>query len=74
MPGARDGVTTIEIEIALAVARIDPNTFTAFSDDRHLLVSRELIPLFERGNLFRTGYRCHRTYSPQRTQRRTDNI
>ena len=48
---SRDCMPTIEIKIALAFVRIEPDTFAAFSDDRHLLVSRELELLFERDNL-----------------------
>src|ERR1041384_5051977 len=47
MTCARYSVATIEIEITLAVARKNPDTFAALRDDRHLFVSRELILLFE---------------------------
>ena len=45
---ARSGnsVTTVKIEIALAFARIDPDSFTAFSGNGHFLVRSQLILIF----------------------------
>ncbi len=42
-----DRVASIEIKVAIAIARVDPNALTALCDDRHFLVSRELVSLFE---------------------------
>jgi hypothetical protein len=42
MARARDGVTAVEIEILVAVARVDPDTLATFGDKRHLLVRGEL--------------------------------
>ena len=40
------GVTAVEIEILIAVARVDPYSFAAFCGDRHFLVSGELELMF----------------------------
>src|SRR6185503_5119431 len=48
MPGARDRVSTVKIEILVALARIDPNTLAMFCGDRHLLVRSELKLVFVR--------------------------
>jgi hypothetical protein len=45
MTGPRDRMPAVEIQISLAIARVDPDALTTFCDDRHLLVSRELITL-----------------------------
>src|SRR5829696_7590408 len=46
MSGAGDSMTAVEIEIPLAVARVDPDPITAFSRDGHLFVSGELKLIF----------------------------
>ena len=48
MASAGDGVTTVEIEILIAVARVDPDALAAFCGDRHFLVSRELELILDR--------------------------
>src|ERR1051325_354231 len=63
MARARDRVSTVKVKIPLAVARVDPDTFAALSDDWHFFVSRELILLLEFGNVLQTS---QHTFSPQR--------
>ena len=46
MARARDRVTAVEIEILIAVARVDPDALATFSGDRHLLVRSELKLVF----------------------------
>ena len=70
MPCSRDRVPAIKIEVALAIARIDPNAFAAFGYDGHLLVRSELKLLFEVCDFFKA---CHHEFSPQRTQSRSNN-
>ena len=59
MTSSRHRVPAIEIEIALAITRIDPHPFAALSDDRHLLVGRKLELLFEFGYFVQVGRRIH---------------
>jgi hypothetical protein len=46
MAGTCDGVTAVQIEIILAVARVDPDSVAAFGDDWHLLVRSQLKLVF----------------------------
>src|SRR5437870_8540407 len=77
MTSSRDRMSTIKIEIPVAVARINPNTFAAFSDDRHLFVSRELILLLEfsnvmqccQHNLHHRGHREEQLINPKKANR-----
>src|SRR5215210_1311666 len=59
MSGAGDRMTTVEVEILVAVARVDPNTLAAFSRDGHLFVRGELKLIF---------VRHHQNTYPQITQ------
>src|SRR5688572_4401029 len=47
MTGRGYGVPAVQIEILVAVARVDPDSFATFSGDRHLLVRSELKPVFD---------------------------
>jgi hypothetical protein len=51
MTGTRDSVTSIKIQVLLTVTCVDPDAFTAFGSDCHLLVSRELKLIFARNDL-----------------------
>src|SRR5215213_558193 len=42
MSGAGYSMTAVEVEILVAIARVDPNTLAAFSRDRHFSVRGEL--------------------------------
>jgi hypothetical protein len=51
MTRARDRVTTIEIEVTIAVAGVDPDALATLSGDLHLLVSRKLKLLLACGDV-----------------------
>jgi hypothetical protein len=51
MTGTRHCVTTVKIEITVAVTRVDPNALATLSGDLHLLVSRKLKLFLACGNV-----------------------
>src|SRR4051794_22064671 len=57
--GAGDGVAAIQIQVTFAIARVNPDTFATLGDDRHFLVSRQLILLFEQSDIFHFANRVH---------------
>src|SRR5438105_225708 len=73
MTSAGDRMPTIEIEITLAFARINPNTFAALSDEGHLFVSRELELLFGKRDVF-CVHNTHRLHFHHRGHREDQKI
>src|SRR5690348_12983756 len=57
MTRARDSVAAVEIEILVAVARVNPDTLATLRGDGHLFVRGELILIFVRHGLVTTSFR-----------------
>src|SRR6266404_1152343 len=56
--GAGYSVATIQVEVPIAISRIDPNAFAALGNDGHLLVSRQLKSIFAGDNLTVGSFHC----------------
>ena len=63
MARRRDRVPAVEIEVALAVRRLDPHALAALRRERHLLVRRELKLLFARRDLVEVWF-CVSVFIP----------
>src|SRR6267143_7231050 len=67
--GAGYSMAAVQIEILIAVGRIDPNAFAALGDDGHLLVSRQLKLIFAGDNIAVGSFHCaHPARAPSGTR------
>src|SRR6266571_6350832 len=59
MTGSGDGVTTVEIQILLPIAGVNPDALAARSGDWHLFIGRELTLFFAGRDLSKRCRRFH---------------